>query len=682
MSAARWHGCLASVGAALLLADLLLPAPVHLVGQSPGGQLTTWPSLPAFSSNNFLDHFSGASLDGSRWAAVTSGTGTVTVTNSYVDCNSGLNPFSAAFFYHVNLLDKTKSQLWTIAVSNQVAGGPSNYFFVYDKPTTPTPDTYNTWNANVRIAAAINAGVSSNHFETTYYDANHIAHYWDGTGNTWTTNSSAVSVQPTRANDYYILGFEVDGPNARWRMLGWCKTYTSGYTFEQGLRMFEISDWVSWSALEPSSDLWLVFGNPYTDNRKTSEFRFEWIRYAENNAPLDGWCNQKQSLSVYNRSLRHVYSHDGVVFVPQDRTTGALSVDSAHSWENHEVTEPFAVYDGVGTDYLFYTGVSNSDYRGRICVAKAAHKGFPQNGPWTKSTHNPILQPQAGETTYGFSWVLKDLSEPDANRRWKMLYSVKSSTDHFWRLEYATAPDPPDTSPWTRHGVVLDVGAAGQPDSHAARDGVVVWYNGEWEVWYEAWDDNGLCTVHRATGLDLALLTKDGRGPYIQGGGAEQAITANFTGRTVTVGSTDGFVPDAEVVFCQSNNWSDYSVSRIRKILSGTQVELYHGLAGFTTTVPARMKQIDASKHFSPRWIGQVGGEWWFYVCNWEPFLDDAPTYAALLEQMVLYKHASPAPSGAMPTFQYLASPVTWRGYNNDQRTMENLTLLNSPVTR
>jgi hypothetical protein len=229
---------------------------------------------------------------------------------------------------------------------------------------------------------------------------------------------------------------------------------------------------------------------------------------------------------------------------------------------------------------------------------------------------------------------------------------------------------------------VLDVGGAGQPDSHAARDAVVVWYNGQWEVWYEAWDANGFSTLHRATGPDLATLTKDGAGPYIQAGGAEQAITANFTGRIVTVGSTAGFSPDAVVAFSQSNDLNDYGMSRIRKILSGTQLELYHGLDGFTTRVPAKIKQIDASKHFSPRWIGQVGSEWWFYVCNWEPFLEEAPTYGALLEHMVLYKHSSAAPSGADPAFQYLASPVTWRGYNNDERSIENMALLNSPVSR
>jgi hypothetical protein len=394
MKAARLRASLLLFPVMFLLTYAVLPARLGIVSRSTGGQLTTWPTLPAFSSNNFVDHFSGSSLDSSKWAVLTTGTGSVTVTDSYVDCNSGSNAQSAAYLYYVNKLDKTKSQLWTIAVSNMTASGPARSFFVYDSPTAPTlPGTYSNWNANVRITGAINSGHSLNLLQTSYYDLSHTIHTWDGTGNTWST-AGVASVQPTRADDYYILGFEIDGPRAQWRLLGWCKTYTGGYTFEQGLRMFELTDWVPWSNLEASTDLWLVLGNPYTDNRQRSEFRFEWVRYAENNTPVEGWCNQKQSISVFDPSLRHVYSHDGVVFVPQDRTTGAVSEDPSHSWENYGVSEPCAVYDGVSTDYLFYTGASNSDFAGRICLARAPHNGFPQNGPGRRAPTTQSFNPK------------------------------------------------------------------------------------------------------------------------------------------------------------------------------------------------------------------------------------------------------------------------------------------------
>ena len=72
---------------------------VYVVINSSGGEQGTWPSLPAFSKNNFLEHFAGSNLDRSKWAAVTSGTGAVTVTDGFAACNSGPNAHSAAFFF-------------------------------------------------------------------------------------------------------------------------------------------------------------------------------------------------------------------------------------------------------------------------------------------------------------------------------------------------------------------------------------------------------------------------------------------------------------------------------------------------------------------------------------------------------------------------------------------------------
>src|SRR5438128_4450763 len=109
---------------------------------------SAWPSLPPFSQNNFLEHFSGSDLDSSKWAAVTSGTGTVRVTDSYVGCSSGPTVQSAGFFYYAHKLHKTESQLWTVAISTMTATGPSRYFFIYNSAIPPTPKSIVDWSAN------------------------------------------------------------------------------------------------------------------------------------------------------------------------------------------------------------------------------------------------------------------------------------------------------------------------------------------------------------------------------------------------------------------------------------------------------------------------------------------------------------------------------------------------------
>lgn len=630
-----------------------------------------WPEIASFSSNNFLDHFPGSSLN-TRWTSVTSGTGSVSVTDSYAECATGASG-NDAFFYNGTKLDKTKSQLWTICIAPTTAAqGVQTFFTVINKSTAPVADTYANFNPNIRIFADIVGGTNSDEFRMDYYDTSHVQTRWNGSGSSWGATDPAFS--PVRADDYSIMAFEIDGPNLKWRMLGWCKTYISGYTSEQGLRMFALTDWINWSSLQTTSDLWLLLGNPFTDN-SPGGFRFEWVRYAENNAPVQAWSAVKQNLAGVHR-LRHYYSHDGLLFVPEDRTTWALDLGGG-SPDNTEVQEPSAIYDGANTDYLFYGGTSSSTHT--ICVAKATHK-VPQNGPWTRGS-NPILNVSGtAESQLSFPFILMDKTEGNTNKRWKMLYTALDSVSGRSTLYYATAPDPPDTSTWTRQGQILGLGGGGSADEIAARDGVVVRYNNQWEVWYEGWAVNGTVSIMRSTGTDLGSLTKDGGGPRISGqSGGTNTLTVNLTGRTVTVTSTSGFMSDGPIALVQAATGDDWSTSRVRKVTDSTHLELYHGLDGFTSSGnAARVRQLDAVKRFTLRNLVRVGSEWWFYMTTWGTFDDDA-TFSALLEQNTLYSHNSAAPSGVTPAFNQLASPVTSLGFNNDRGSLENMSLLMFP---
>jgi hypothetical protein len=147
------------------------------------------------------------------------------------------------------------------------------------------------------------------------------------------------------------------------------------------------------------------------------------------------------------------------------------------------------------------------------------------------------------------------------------------------------------------------------------------------------------------------------------------------------VADTANFVKDATVAFSQSTDPGTYSTSKIRKILSGTQIELYHGLTGFTTTFPAKIKQSNASRNRTLRNLIRVGDEWWFFVTAWGIFDAESPTYVALLEETHLFTHSGVGPSSATAVIQYQPSPVAWRGFNSDTISHENMTILNGPVT-
>src|SRR5581483_5929627 len=98
---------------------------------------------------------------------------------------------------------------------------------------------------------------------------------------------------------------------------------------------------------------------------------------------------------------------------------------------------------------------------------------------------------------------------------------------------------------------------------------------------------NGVRHLMFATSTDgLRTLTKVGTNYTPPTSGFDQLLTANLNtapGRTVTVASTTGAQVDAEVLLSGANDNDTYSTSKIRKIVSSTVLELYHGVTGFTT---------------------------------------------------------------------------------------------------
>jgi hypothetical protein len=650
-----------------------------------------YPRLPAFSRNNFVDHFTGSSLDASKWTAV----GSVTVTDSTADINPGAN--AAGFIYYNTKIDKTKSQLWMACinyVSASVATFSPPFLQLLNGASTPAADTHTNIAAKTLVKMDYENNGSADSIGPLYFSNAGTQTYWNDNTPAWTTTYPAANwhgSSPIRTNDYYVVGIEIDAVNSRWRTLNWGQTYTGGFTFNQGLRLFHLSDWVTWANTRDSSTgIWLVIGPAYNDDANAHELKVEWVRYAEApaNTVLDGWFDISSTTGpqATKAQTQHHWSYDGYIWVPQDRTTLALSVGGS-TYDDLDISPTSAAFDGVSTDYLAYAAVG-SVTASSINIASATHAS-PQNGTWTKSANNPLITLSAGESLLGFPYLFRDNVDADPNKRWKLLFSVKATADSKWRLHLATSPDPPTGATWTRQGVILDVGSAGAFDEQAARDGIPVYYNGQWEVWYEGWvppaSGWSIAKIGRATGPTLTALTKDGSGARISyAANADSTLTANLTGRTVTLSSTTGMLADGAIVLVHSATGTGYSYSRIRKVTDSTHVELYTGLDGFTTTLPDRAAQNDSVRYWSPRAIVQVGSQWWFYVNIWGPFqVYDGASYAAYRHQVGGVMISSDvAPAGATPVMDQLSFPgASPTNYGNATESVENMTLLNQPFT-
>lgn len=660
----------------------------------------TWPQLPALSANSFVDHFDAGSLDTTKWTAVTTGTGSVSLSDSNLVTDS-VAANQAAFVYYNTQLNLSKSQLWMACVKSNVDwstnGQLGHCLRLLNGSSAPAADTTANINAKTLLELVFGVPSSTPTLMARYFSSGSVSEWWDATTpgfeNPQTTNGWLVS--PVQSvNDYYVLGIEIDGVNSRVRMMCWGIAFaTAGTmpspTYNQGWRLTGLTDWVNWSSVRSSANVWLTLGHAVTDATGQATMEFEWVRYAEapaGNTVIDGWMVGHQN-SATDAQTRHVYSYDGQIFIPQDRTSWAIPLGS--TYDAVEAGDPCCVYDGASTDWLFYKSTSAVPAFS-ISVTSAAHvtAGTGQSGPWTKYASNPLIS-QGTSGAYddyqiNAPFVVMDKNEPNPNFLWKMLYQGMRNSDRLWRILYATAPAP--TGPWTKQGLVIDVGTTGANDAGGCNFPVIVRYQGLWYVFYEGWDSARFSHLMWATGSTLGSLAK--QGTQFSPTNVYQALTANLNtapGRTVTVGNTAGFVKDAAVLFSQSANSDTWSSSRIRKIVSSTVLELYHGLTGFLTTnsPPAEVIQVANCPNVVYRAIIlDRTGTWRFYLGWWEPFGASplAPTYSAVYEELAYHTHTAASPVGAAPALQALPY-VTSRGFNNDQESFENLTLLYSPVT-
>jgi hypothetical protein len=607
--------------------------------------------------NGFFDHFDGSTLD-PRWVTLTSGGGTVAVTDSCAEMNSPAASDAAAFYYHLKL-DKAQSQLWVFAISNDSGAVPQWWVTVLNSASAPVAESSASLLARVRARAALIQSGSANAIAFDYFDSVRTRRVWNGSA--WTTGG--VANAPVRADDYSLVGLEFDGPNARWRMMAWGRRSGTpgGYTLDQGLKLFALTDWVPWTGMEATDDLWLVVGDQL-QNGLSGRMRVEWVRH-DRGPRQEVWVNGSSGSGGYR--IRHWHGYEGAngaveQFVPQDRTTLAVDIGPPGAWDATAlgVKDQYVVRDG-STYYLFYGGTE-------IGVASASDV----NGPWIKSSNNPIIPKILGgeEETLGFPKVVKDLGEADPQKTWKMLYAGVRS-DSFHRVFYATAPAA--TGPWTRQGRVLDVGGPGAIDEMGVAAGTPVWWNNQWHVFLSVRDAsaNGFWSVSYATGPSFTQLTKSNVQLVPKSAVGWQPLTVNLNGRVVNVADTSAFTRDAEVIVRRSAALSnDFGVSRVRKIVNATQLELYHGLDGFLASGPAEILQVDSwyLKNAHADTV-QFGATWYLFLTN---FADGRESHGVL---------ASANLTGPY-TWQHAATPGATLSFFGGSKSNENLVFVHDPV--
>jgi hypothetical protein len=123
--------------------------------------------------------------------------------------------------------------------------------------------------------------------------------------------------------------------------------------------------------------------------------------------------------------------------------------------------------------------------------------------------------------------------------------------------------------------------------------------------------------------------------------GSTQNITADITNsRTIQVASTASFAQDTRCVIDEDATSGNYTECTIRKITSGTVMESYEQMTGFTSATPGQIRAVAGWGRCVPADIVQVGSKYWMYVTVFNPMQDHA-TFSAGCENTGMMKSSS-----------------------------------------
>lgn len=589
----------------------------------------------------FRDHFTGSSLDATRWTAITAGNGAVTVTDSYVQCDTSGATTDAAAFYYNTKIDKTVSQLWLFH-STVSAVNISKTMAIVQSATPPAVDSSANWDGNanlMRIRATVQTAVVTSVGLAYWPTGGGTRVEWETAGAAWSgTAKNALSIA---ADHYTCIGWENDATNARWRFLIWGPVTAGAGADKHGMVLLALTDWVLWSALGTTDSLYLLCGDP-VNNAGQGVTRWELIELQDGTKQY-ALTNGQSAAGQYRIRANHGYADvDGgvSVWLPFDRATLAIDVGGGGTWDAVVVKDPYMIGPISGTYYCFYNGEQAAgEYQ--IGLATATDP----EGTWTKDAANPIIATNG--TTRDSVWfpgVVYDTGESDTNKRWKMWFTASPSTGTLPQTTWYTTSA--DAVTWATPAQCFSVPGAGNFQSNGHERPRPYFDGAQWVIFLGAKKDDATVSIRPTYGT--ATLAAPGTITLsntvlleVLDAGSQQDITADITNtRTIVVGSTASFAQDTRCVIDQDATSGDYTECIIRKVTDGTTMEAYEQMTGFTAAGAGHIRAVAGWGRLVPADVVRVGSEYWMYATVFNPMQDHA-SYSAGCENTGLLKSSS-----------------------------------------
>lgn len=621
-------------------------------------------------------HFDDATLP-PEWSSIVGGNASVFMYDSgaKLDSGSGAAADSAAITMP---FDRTlgRYQRITVCLRSDASAFRPQVALLY-QVGGPTPDTAANVNGRLLCRSYTYSNAGLYYGSLTYWNTGGTANNWSDASKAWTTSNVGSTPQLSEADDYHIVGLDWDDVLDRVRLF-WVHVATgTAFTSEAaGPKLFALTDWVDLATIRngsATSDLHLVIGWLYNSvDLAGATQHIEWVRHEWADELEYLFTNQK-SVGSSTYTIKGWSGLAGGTWLPVSRTGLAVDVAAA-TWKANTVHFHGAVYDPVSGLYWMAHDGSDGTVRGIGLVSASS----PTAEPWTNYASNPVIGQEPG-THRGSPQICTltcDYTDPDPQRRWKLCVTYNSDVDNKSRVYLWTAPQP-DTTSWTLDGLLLDYEVSESTDGPLL-NAPPVYLNGSWRLYYtiDAATNPPRNFVARSRELRAGTFVKDAALSYLpRSAGVEMTITsASSTSRVVDVTSTTGVQRDQLVCYDQDSTSDNFRYGRVRKVVSATQLELYHRMPGISTSGVLRTMNHGVSypTHIRPR------GDRWEWRGTMFAAMRFHATFVANIETSALWWATNPDRED--PVADWPRCPGPYLGRDNNSGSSENPTYADRPV--
>jgi hypothetical protein len=539
----------------------------------------------------------------------------VTSATSGADTAGILIPFDRSIARYQRWIVCTK--MTVIASVPRMAGPHIEYI-----PASPgTPPNLAGWTARRLCGFYTFRSGSTNSTQIMYRNTSDVDQTWLNSTKAWSATAGASTPTSQQTNDYEIHVIDWDEANARVRMAVFGGSSGSSLAANNAnWRLSALSDWVNLSAVDNGSQtaLYLSVGIVFTEAAWVAGAQLvEWIEHEWSDDLHFNSANFKSHANGtgYDRRAFVGLRMDTNFWLPVSRT-GTIVAPVASTWESDRAGQwaSFTWSHLIQKYVMAYTG-RDTTYRTGIATATDPF------GSWTKYASNPVLPFDSGQEYAQklHPTCVEDWTEPDPAKRCKLIVQVFGS-DQIKRTYLYTAATW-ETTAWTREGELLGADALDGAGGPGLDGGAFVYDGRNWHLFYVGLDPSASLN-YRAYGPRLAVgaFTRDRSINYIPGpdpAGVEMAVSSgSSTSPTVTVDDTTGVQRDDWVCYDNDANTSNWRLGRVRKVISGTQLELYSLMPGLTGSGVLRTIVLGKG---NPNIIIPFGDQWLWHGVKFAP---------------------------------------------------------------